>query len=109
MESKSLFHVYSSSPLPTPLDPVQSTLPHTFRIVYDNKDSNMKDAKLQSIAFAMFSRFWVSSSTFTTPIGVVTLMWLQFSTWFASDNPDPGFPFIFLLKSCFFSLLFLSK
>lgn len=55
----------------------------------------------------MFARFWVSSNSFATQISVVTLMWLQFSTWFASDNPDPGFPFIFLLKSCFFfSFLF---
>jgi len=61
MESESLFHVYSSPPpftLPTPLDPAQSTLPHTFSIVYDNKDSSMKDAKLKNIVFAMFARFF---------------------------------------------------
>ena len=55
MESK-VYFMFTVPPLTTPLDPVKSTLPHTFSIVY--KYSNMKDGKLQSIAVATFARFF---------------------------------------------------
>ena len=53
-----VYFMFTVSPLHPPLDPVQSTLPHTFSIVYDIRDSNMKDAKLQSNAFVMFVRLF---------------------------------------------------
>ena len=69
-------------PLPTPLDPVQSALPHTFSVVYDSKDSNMKDAKLQGMAFAMFAHFLLSlikylrHSNQCSNVNVVTIFYL---------------------------------